>query len=103
MKSYFDILKVHIEAHPPNYGDSDIQSILEMLWNTYCQHNQLDSEQIKAALENGKHIMCEKPLALTRDDLVAMVNAVKAHPECKFMIGQICRFTPAFVQAKSYP
>ena len=47
MKSYFDILKVHIEAHPPNYGDSDIQSILEMLWNTYCQHNQMDSEQIK--------------------------------------------------------
>ena len=36
-----------MEAHPPNYGDSDIQSILEMLWNTYCQHNQLDSVQIK--------------------------------------------------------
>lgn len=47
MKSYFDILKAHVEAHPPNYGDSDIQSILEMLWNTYCQHNQMDSEQIK--------------------------------------------------------
>ena len=48
MKSYFDILKAHVEANPPNYGDSDIQSILEMLWNTYCQHNQLDPEQIKA-------------------------------------------------------
>ena len=47
MKSYFDILKAHIEAHPPNYVESDIHSILEMLWNTYCQHNQLDSEQIK--------------------------------------------------------
>ena len=47
MKIYYDILKTHMEAHPPNYGDSDIQSILEMLWNTYCQHNQLDSVQIK--------------------------------------------------------
>ena len=47
MKSYFDILKAHIEANPPNYGDSDIHSILEMLWNTYCQHNQMDSGQIK--------------------------------------------------------
>ena len=41
MKSYFDILKAHIEAHPPNYGESDIHSILEMLRNTYCQHNKL--------------------------------------------------------------
>lgn len=47
MKSYFNILKTHIEANPPNYGDGDIQSILEMLWNIYCQRNQLDSEQIK--------------------------------------------------------
>ena len=58
--------------------------------------------QVEECLAAGKHIMCEKPLALTRDDLVAMVNAVKAHPECKFMIGQICRFTPAFIKAKEY-
>ena len=49
MKTYDDILKSHSEANPPNYGDSDIQSILEMLWNTYCQHNQLDSTKIKDA------------------------------------------------------
>lgn len=47
MKSYYDILKAHIEANPPNYSESDIRSLLEMLWNTYCQHNQMDSEQIK--------------------------------------------------------
>ena len=44
--------------------------------------------------------MCEKPLALTREDIDAIVKAVEAHPECKFMVGQICRFTPAFVKAK---
>lgn len=47
MKSYFELLKKHIETNPPNYGESDIHSILEMLWNTYCQHNQLDSVHIK--------------------------------------------------------
>ena len=50
MKNDYDLLKAHIETNPPNYGDSDIQSILEMLWNTYCQHNQLDSVQIKDGL-----------------------------------------------------
>ena len=48
MKNDYDLLKAHIETEPPNYGESDIHSILEMLWNTYCQHNQLDSEQINA-------------------------------------------------------
>ena len=47
MKSFYETLKNHIESYPLNYGDSDIQSILEMLWNTYCQHNQMDSKQIK--------------------------------------------------------
>ena len=64
--------------------------------------DQQHREQVEACLEAGKHIMCEKPLALTRADLEAMVAAVNAHPECKFMIGQICRFTPAFIKAKEY-
>lgn len=64
--------------------------------------DQQHREQIEACLEAGKHIMCEKPLALTREDIDAIVKAVEAHPECKFMVGQICRFTPAFVKAKQF-
>ncbi len=62
--------------------------------------DQQHRQQISECLAAGKHIMCEKPLALTRDDINAIVKDVEAHPECKFMIGQICRFTPAFVTAK---
>lgn len=62
--------------------------------------DQQHREQIEACLEAGKHVMCEKPLALLREDIDAIVAAVKKHPECKFMIGQICRFTPAFIKAK---
>lgn len=57
-------------------------------------------EQVEACLAAGKHVMCEKPLALTHEDLEAIVRMVNTHPECKFMVGQICRFTPAFVKAK---
>lgn len=62
--------------------------------------DQLHRENVEGLLAAGKHIMCEKPLALTRDDINGIVQAVEAHPECKFMVGQICRFTPAFVKAK---
>lgn len=61
--------------------------------------DQLHREMIEAFLAAGKHVMCEKPLALTREDLCAIVAAAKASGR-KFMVGQICRFTDAFIKAK---
>ncbi len=57
-------------------------------------------EQVVALLDAGKHVLCEKPLALVKEDLDAIVAATKRNPTSKFMVGQICRFTPAFVKAK---
>jgi predicted dehydrogenase len=51
------------------------------------------------ALEAGKHVLCEKPLALTREECVDIAEAVKKSDK-KFMVGQICRYTPAFKAAK---
>ena len=57
-------------------------------------------EQVVALLDAGKHVLCEKPLALVKEDLDEIVKATRRNPTRKFMVGQICRFTPAFVQAK---
>ena len=62
--------------------------------------DQLHREMVEKLLEAGKHIMCEKPLALLREDVDAIVKKVREHSEVKFMVGQICRFTPAFIKAK---
>ncbi|MBR4857645.1 MAG: Gfo/Idh/MocA family oxidoreductase, partial [Clostridia bacterium] len=61
-----------------------------------------DQQHVKVScdlLRAGKHVLCEKPLALTREDIEEMVRVAD---ECaaKFMVGQICRFTPAFEKAK---
>lgn len=58
-------------------------------------------EHVVALLDAGKHVLCEKPLALEKSDLDAIVAATKRNPGCKLMVGQICRFTPAFMMAKS--
>mgnify|MGYP002512832640 CR=1 FL=1 len=50
-------------------------------------------------LRAGKHVLCEKPLALTREDITEIVK-VADESNAKFMVGQICRFTPAFEKAK---
>lgn len=59
------------------------------------QHRQVACEMLAA----GKHVLCEKPLALTREDIEEMVK-VADESGSKFMVGQICRFTPSFEKAK---
>ena len=61
--------------------------------------DQLHREMIQDSLAAGKHILCEKPLALTREDIEAIVSAVKKSDKI-FMVGQLCRYTPGFVEAK---
>ena len=61
--------------------------------------DQLHREMTEAFMAAGKNVMCEKPLALTREDLEAIIACTKKY-DTKFMVGQICRFTPAFKKAK---
>lgn len=61
-----------------------------------------DQQHVKVScdlLRAGKHVLCEKPLALTREDIEKMVK-VADESGSKFMVGQICRFTPSFEKAK---
>jgi len=43
-----------------------------------CSPNHLHKEMALAALEAGKHVYCEKPLALTGDDAAEMARAAEA-------------------------
>lgn len=59
------------------------------------QHVRISCDLLRA----GKNVLCEKPLALTREELEEMVK-VADESGAKFMVGQICRFTPSFEKAK---
>jgi len=61
--------------------------------------DQVHREVAVAALYAGKHVLCEKPMALNLDDCKAMVKAAKETGK-QLMVGQIGRYTPAFVTAK---
>lgn len=61
--------------------------------------DQAHKEIAVASLKAGKHVLCEKPMALNLQDCREMVNAAS---ECKreLMVGQVGRYTPAFIKAK---
>jgi hypothetical protein len=87
LKSFYETLKNHIESYPLNYGDSDIQSILEMLWNTYCQHNQLDTEQIKAGFANLYRHMKHLPLSDVDGVIDIVCSLCWEHEKAGFVEG----------------
>lgn len=64
-----------------------------------CVPNHLHRELTVRALAAGKHVLCEKPIALTLADADAMLAA--ADRAGRFlMIGHVLRFWPEYVLAK---
>ncbi|MEZ5321574.1 MAG: Gfo/Idh/MocA family oxidoreductase [Microthrixaceae bacterium] len=53
-----------------------------------------------AALEAGKHVYVEKPLALTLDDARRVVETASAHSRT-LMVGHLLQYHPAFVELAS--
>jgi UDP-N-acetylglucosamine 3-dehydrogenase len=64
-----------------------------------CTPTFLHAEMVKEAAEAGKHIFCEKPLALTLKEADEMMKVVKRN-KVKAMVGHVLRFWPDYVEAK---
>jgi predicted dehydrogenase len=60
--------------------------------------NNLHAEPCIAAAEKGKHILCEKPMARSREEAMTMLDAVK-RAGVKHMVSFNYRFVPAIRQA----
>ena len=52
-----------------------------------------------AALKSGRHVICEKPMALFVEECEEMIKAADETGNL-LMIGQVCRCAPGFVKAK---
>src|ERR1700730_1125116 len=52
------------------------------------------------ALEAGKHVLCEKPIALSADEAQTLVTAAAAYPQLKVMEAFMYRFHPQWLRAK---
>jgi predicted dehydrogenase len=64
-----------------------------------CTPPHLHAKIAIAAMKNGKHVLCEKPLAKTIEEAKAMVNVAKEN-NVKIECGLNHRFHPSIQQAK---
>jgi len=52
------------------------------------------------ALDAGKHVLCEKPIALSSEEGQRLVDAARAHPELKVMEAFMYRHHPQWQRAR---
>ena len=65
-----------------------------------CVPNYLHASTTIASAENGKHVLCTKPLAITMDEAEDMVSACK-RSNVTLMYGENWLYTPATIKMRS--
>lgn len=60
-----------------------------------CSENAFHQDYAVKALNAGKHVLCEKPIAVTEADAQAMIDAARRNG-VSLMIAFPCRFSPAY-------
>lgn len=60
-----------------------------------CLPTFLHKPYVEMALEHGKHVICEKPLALNANDAFSMIEKAKENQR-KLFVAQVLRYWPEF-------
>jgi predicted dehydrogenase len=85
------------------HAAADLETILQddtIDCISLCVPTPLHAELTEKAVKAGKHIVCEKPMALTLQECDRMIEAAKAHDKMLF-IAQCIRFWPEYRRLKS--
>ena len=102
---FYDINVARAEELAKKYGGKAYASYEELLADpqieavSVCAANHAHAEISIAALKAGKHVLCEKPMAVTLEECEAMVAAAKEAGKY-LMIGQNQRLAKAHAKAK---
>lgn len=102
---YFDMMPQAAEALAKKYGGKVYESVEALVADetidavSVCTANVTHAEIAIKALNAGKHVLCEKPMATTLEQCIDMVEAARKSGK-KLMIGQNQRFAPAHAKAR---
>ena len=64
-----------------------------------CVPTYLHAEYVIKAAQAGKHVLCEKPIALNMEDAERMITAAQ-DANVKFMVAHVVRFWPEYKKLK---
>ena len=105
IKGFYDLIAARAQALADLYGGSVYADVDAMLADpeidavSVCMANAFHAEISIKALKAGKHVLCEKPMAVTMEQCQAMVDAARESGK-RLMIGHNQRLAPAHKKAK---
>ena len=85
MKTFFETLKAHIEAHPPSFGDGE--SVLTMLYECHNENSPYDNEQIRADFNELYQQMNGMPLREMDKIIYPVCKLCRDHEKAGFIEG----------------
>lgn len=105
IRGFFDARKERAEELAEKFGGKVYGSVEDMLTDgeidavSVCSSNKYHAPISISALNAGKHVLCEKPMATRLEDGEKMIDAARKAGRF-LMIGHDQRLAPAHVKAK---
>ena len=105
LAGYYDLNTQRAQEMAAQYGGKVYESYFDLLNDpsidavSICVENRSHAEITTYALYAGKHVLCEKPMAVTLAECESMVAAAERNGK-HLMIGHNMRFDPVHRRAK---
>ncbi len=93
------------EKHPDIRQCASVEELVtaeDIDWVFIGSFNALHGGHAVAALDAGKHVFCEKPLATTRQQCMDIVAARKRNPSKQFIVGFVLRYSAFYRKLKQW-
>lgn len=104
LEAFYDVDSARARQFAEEFGGRAYTSMEELLAAdldavSICTANIYHAQNAIAALKAGKHVLCEKPMAMTMEDCETMLLAARESGK-RLMIGQNQRLAKAHVEGK---
>jgi len=80
----------------------ELVGIGELDWIFIGSFNAAHRDHAVAAIEAGKHVFCEKPLATTQPHCRDILTACRRHPDRQFVVGFVLRYSAFYRTMKQW-
>ncbi len=87
----------HASSTEVDVLDNELIDVVAIL-----NRHHLHAAQAAHCLAQGKHVYCEKPLAITNEGLLEVMQAMKANPDSYLTLGFNRRFAPMAKKMKAF-
>lgn len=102
-RGFYDFVPERAQAFAEKYGGRAFESVEALIESvdavSVCSANRAHAQNTICALEAGRHVLCEKPMATSLAECEAMVAAAKKANRL-LMIGHNQRFNRAHQEAR---